>query len=211
MTSLDSPREISWPIELADILHKSFSDLPRLAAAGMPLCDCAIDHFAVAVTSPRELKSYWQSLTEGGAETIEPVLLWPDDVPGCQPVSNESKKWMVTLDCYRFKLVLLAPHNESDLIARFLKHTGTGVHHLAFTTSNIRAKLEECLNVSGVSQISPLAIDSNSLSQVFVRIMGDARIIELIERKDTFHGTFTCRNIAALTKGEVNESISQKI
>ena len=43
----------------------------------MPLCDCTLDHLAVALESPKQLRLFWQELTDGGAETIEPVIFPP--------------------------------------------------------------------------------------------------------------------------------------
>lgn len=169
----------------------------------MPLHDAPVDHVAVAVEDAREARRLWQSLSEAGAKVIERLHLWPDDNPGCPGVEDCDVKWMTTLDLSGLLLVVLAPHNGDDLIAKFLRRAGgRDVHHIAYGVSDIDEALAACLAHVGVSKLSVIAVDPDALSQVFLRCDDDHRIVELVQRAESFTGTFTCRNVAALTQGE---------
>lgn len=198
-----SSQVLSLSNKLRFTIEKNLRHPPKLACSGMPLHNLPIDHIAIALETAKDLRRNWKVLTDAGANTIEAVHLWPDGIPGCPPVAEADKKWMATIDIGELMIVLLAPHSADDLIARFLHRAGTrDVHHIAFATRNIRQILADCLAISGIRQITSLAVDEPYLSQVFLGTEGDIRITELVERGQDFRGTFTCRNIAALTTGE---------
>jgi hypothetical protein len=200
--SQDSSRVISLPDELRVLISETMGDPPRLALPYYPLDTASVDHVAVALPARSDVERLWLQLSDRGARVVEALLLWPDEIPGCDPVPPEHKKWMATLDVGPYWIVLLAPHGPDDLIGRFVQRAaGAAIHHIAFCVPNISRALESCLSVPGVRQITVLAEDA-TLSQVFLRVEDDPRIIELIERAEGFEGTFTCQNIRALTAGE---------
>ncbi|MFZ1682798.1 MAG: hypothetical protein WAU88_01585 [Candidatus Zixiibacteriota bacterium] len=200
----DFNRTKSLPSELQSVIGASFKKLPRLTEERAPLEHAPIDHIAVAALNARELRRLWQIATDIGAKVVEPVHLWPDDLPGCpEIVFDADRKYMCTVDVDDFLVVLLAPHNGSDIIADFLERSGgPSVHHFALAVDNVETKLSECRSYPYVRQITPIATDEGLLTQVFLAADDDTRIIELIKRGKDFRGTFTCKNIATLTAGE---------
>jgi hypothetical protein len=189
--------------DVMSVIRRIFTSPPMLATASMPLCHATVDHVAIAVPSLTALRELSEWFSGHGAKTLEPVHLWPDDLSGCPEVPDQDKKWMTTFDYQDVMTVLLAPHSEDDLIAAFLRRSGgIDAHHVAYSVREVGAALEDCLRVPGVSQISELAVDGTTLSQVFMRTSADVCFTELIHRAREFLGTFTCNNVAALTKGE---------
>lgn len=191
------------PDKITQLIARSFENLPQLAQVGMPLHRAPIDHVAIALPSKEEVATIVQALLDTGYPIAEPLHLWPDDIPDCPPVAAEDRKWMATIDIGEMLVVLLAPCSEDDLIARFLERAGRpDIHHIAFAVDPIDEMLNTVTMIPGVRQITPLAEDEDLLSQVFLMKDPDIRIVELIERPSSFRGTFTCRNIIALTQGE---------
>lgn len=199
------------PNKISQLIQQSFEDPPLLARQGMPLHNAAIDHVAIALPSKGEVQTIIQALTEAEFPVVEPLHLWPDDIPECPKVADEDRKWMATADLGEMLVVLLAPHAENDLIARFLARSGRpNIHHIAFAVHPIGDVLETVTAIPDVRQITPLAKDEEHLCQVFLKMDPDIRIVELIERVHNFRGTFTCNNITALTAGERQDVIGQK-
>lgn len=202
MMSQDSTPPISLPSDLRALISETMRFPPQLALPYFPLDTAPVDHVAVALAGRADAERLWLDLSNRGARLIEALLLWPDEIPGCQPVPDEHKKWMTTLDVGPYWLVLLAPHRPDDIIGRLVQRArGAAVHHIAFHVHNISRALSACLAVPDVRQVTVLAEDT-TLSQVFLRVGDDPRIVELIEREPGFMGTFTCKNIATLTAGE---------
>jgi hypothetical protein len=188
--------------DVTSVIRRIFTTPPLLATAGMPLGHAPVDHVAIAVPSLTALRELSEWFSGHGATILEPVHLWPDDA-GCPPGPDDDKKWMTTFVYEEVMTVLLAPHSHDDLIAAFLRRSGgIGAHHVAYSVREVGAALEDCLRVPGVSQISALAVDGSTLSQVFMRTSADICFTELIHRARGFAGTFTCNNIAVLTRGE---------
>lgn len=191
------------PHKLTQVISHCFDHPPLLACEGMPLHNAAIDHLALALPTHADIVEMAVALNVAGIDVVEPLHRWPDDIPECPTVPVADRKWMATFNLGEMLLVLLAPQSEDDLIARFVQWAGgPGIHHMAFQVDPIEETLAQLTNTLGVRQITPLAVDDDYLKQVFLKMEPDIRIIELIERVDTFQGTFTCSNIAALTAGE---------
>jgi len=161
------------------------------------------DHIALALKSYDDLHNAAEYMVDNGARFMLGIHHWPNAICRDLRVPVKHQKYMAVLETGTEWIVLLAPYSGDDLIDQTYKNAGEPtVHHVAYRISQIDAVRNDLLEVDGVTQISGIADDPGKLSQVFMAIHGDSRILELIERNPEFDGTFTCNNIQTLTEGE---------
>jgi methylmalonyl-CoA/ethylmalonyl-CoA epimerase len=111
----------------------------------------AINHVGIAVNSLDACRHFYETTLGAAFEAIE-------EVP--------SQKVRVAF--YRIgdvRLELLEPTSDDSPIAAFLSKRGEGIHHLAFTVSDISDRLEE-LKTAGVRLIDEKARPGAHHSQI---------------------------------------------
>lgn len=168
------------------------------------------DHIALALKSYDDLFNAAEYMVDNGGRFMLGIHHWPDAICRDLRVPVKHQKFMAVLEIGTEWIVLLAPHSGNDLIDQTYKNAGEPtVHHVAYRTSQIDAACQDLLELDGVTQISGIANDPGKLSQVFMAIHGDSRILELIKRNREFDGTFTCNNIRTLTEGEAKHERHQ--
>lgn len=179
--------------------------------SGEIFCNCPIDHFAVSVATREDLTTIFDSLIRQGGQAIEKPHVWPVQVVGCPSVPITDVKHMASVRAFDLRWALLAPYSRNDVIDMFLRHNGgPGVHHIAIEVQNIRIAIENLIKTYQVREVSDLAEDEGMMSQVFYKVENDIRILELVERYGAFDGTFTCNNVAALTRGERERAYNEE-
>lgn len=180
---------------------------PFVAGHGGPLEMMRRDHTAIAVRDFHELVFVFDYIVQNGHVPINQPYLWPDSIENCPEVPMKLKKYMAEIQIGSEVIVLLAPFSSDDLIAQTIRRVGNpAIHHVAYRVSNIQEMRERLLQMEGVSEISDLAIDEGKLSQIFLSIEADHRIVELIERAPDYVENFTCKNVETLTKGEAKHA-----
>lgn len=192
------------PDHLQEILVESIKNPPQLIADG-PLSYHRRDHVALAVPDYSEAFLVEKYLENSGVKTLDKLKLWPDEYKPGFKLPTKFKKYMGVYDIGPEYLVLLAPYYSDDLIARKINEaTGEpAIHHLAYQVEDLLmihdfSNLEDCQ----IKTLSEIVVDAGKLSQVFIQVDDDPRIVELIKRWPDFNGTFTYENIKQLTEGE---------
>jgi methylmalonyl-CoA/ethylmalonyl-CoA epimerase len=97
-----------------------------------------LNHVGVAVRSIEQQRDYYEKQLGAEFECIE-------DVPS-------QKVRVAFFRINDVRLELLEPTDPSSPIAKFLEKRGEGLHHLAFTVDDIRARIDE-LRESGLQMI----------------------------------------------------------
>ncbi len=97
-----------------------------------------LNHVGVAVRSIEQQKDYYENQLGAEFECIE-------DVPS-------QKVRVAFFRINDVRLELLEPTDPSSPVAKFLEKRGEGLHHLAFTVDDIKARIAE-LRQSGLEMI----------------------------------------------------------
>jgi methylmalonyl-CoA/ethylmalonyl-CoA epimerase len=97
-----------------------------------------LNHVGMAVRSIEQQRDYYEKQLGAEFECIE-------DVPS-------QKVRVAFFRINDVRLELLEPTDPSSPIAKFLETRGEGLHHLAFTVDDIRARIDE-LRESGLQMI----------------------------------------------------------
>lgn len=98
----------------------------------------AINHIGIAVRSIEAQRSFYESALGAVFEGIE-------DVP-------DQKVRVAFFRVHDVRLELLEPTDPTSTIATFLEKRGEGLHHLAFTVDDIKARIAE-LKEAGLRMI----------------------------------------------------------
>lgn len=98
----------------------------------------AVNHIGIAVRSIEQNREFYERVLGAEFESVE-------DVP-----SQKVRVGFFKLADVR--LELLEPTDPTSSVAAFLEKRGEGLHHVAYTVSNIEARLSE-LKLSGVRLI----------------------------------------------------------
>lgn len=180
---------------------------PLVAGHGQPLEMVRRDHTAIAVRDYHELRLVFDYIVGNGHVPLNEPYLWPDSIPDCPTVPMKLKKYMAEIHIGSEVIVLLAPFSSDDLIAQTIRRVGNpAIHHIAYRVSDIDEMRGRLLQMEGVDEISEVAVDEGKLSQIFLSIEADHRIVELIERAPEYTENFTCKNVETLTRGEAKHA-----
>ena len=194
---------LNLPETLRGILERNLADPPVAVMPGGPLEIASIDHLAFALRERTELHRLFGELIEDRhVEIIDTPRVWPFG-DGCPEVPLADQKLMATVDVGGVQVTLLAPNSAGDIIANYVERAGGDeLHHVAITVPDIVSAMQSMDAIPGGKAITPLAVDEDSLKQVFYRCDPDWRIVEIVERVNNFRGAFTCKNVVTLTAGE---------
>jgi hypothetical protein len=163
-----------------------------------------VDHYLQVLPSKEEWELFTTALNRVGCPTVEGPALWPVDFCDETFADTPQDLWLnlATVDIQgRGLVVLVSPVKAGDQIHRFFKRHGpTGVHHIAVLCEDVD---EEALLffAKGWDRTSAEPARDGGLTQWFLKNSA-GQILELINRPNQSHNTFTCNNIQSLRSSE---------
>jgi 4-hydroxyphenylpyruvate dioxygenase-like putative hemolysin len=154
-----------------------------------------VDHFALALRSVEEIRSWFRLLVGTGARVIEE--------PALRGGPDESR-WIAAVDLGGMLFALVGPGCQGDSLDEFLRRmpgeVHAFIHHIAFKTEDINCTLKILEDCSGFKRLGGPIYDPR-MDQVFLK-NPESRIFELVRRSPGFKGTFLDGNVAGLAQSE---------